>query len=174
MEKKVKKFELDLSDELWNVNDTESFNNEIYHQILMEQYKVYVEMADRVNARRSLANTFFMTFHAIVLGVLGLSLSHEQIVHRVGFLLFPLLGLLVMCYAWWCLVQYFRRTMRAKTVVIAELEKRMPSSPSGEAERKAMGKGINPYGQLKRMEVILPIIFALLYVFSFIYATHLT
>lgn len=173
MEKNSKKIEIDLSDELWNVDDTEAFNNEIYHQLLMEQYKVYVEMADRVNARRSLANTFFMTFHAIILGTLGLTLSHEQIVHRVGFLLFPLLGLLVMCYAWWCLVQYFRRTMRAKNVVIAGLEKRMPSSPSSVEERKAMGRE-NPYSQLKRMEVILPIIFALLYVFSFIYATHLT
>lgn len=173
MENSKKKIEIDLSDELWNVDDTENLNNETYYQILMEQYKVYVEMADRVNARRSLANTFFMTFHAIILGALGLTLSHEQIVHRVGFLLFPLLGLLVMCYAWRCLVQYFRRTMRAKNVVIAELEKRMPSSPSGLAEQKAMGRD-NPYAQLKRMEVILPIIFALLYVFSFIYATHLT
>ena len=172
MKRRAQEFEVDLSDELWNINDTENFNNEIYHQLLMEQYKVYVEMADRVSARRSLANTFFMTFHAIILGTLGIVLSHEQIIHRVGFLLFPLLGLLVMCYAWWCLVRYFRRTMRAKTVVITELEKRMPSSPSGEAERKAMGRE-NPYGQLKRMEITLPIIFALLYVFSFIYATHL-
>lgn len=173
MESKHNNIKIDLSDELWNVNDTESFNNEIYHQLLMEQYKAYVEMADRVNARRSLAHTYFMTFHVIILGALGLVLSHEQIVHRVGFLLFPLLGLLVMCYGWWALVQYFRRMMRVKTRVIAELEKRMPSSPSWQAERKAMGRR-NPYSQLKRMEVILPIIFALLYVFSFIYATHLT
>ncbi len=165
--------QFDLSEELWNTNDTEAFNNEVYHQLLIEQYKVYVEMADRVNARRSLAHTFFMTFHAVILGILGLTLSHEQTIYRVGFLLFPLLGLLVMCYGWWCLVQYFRRTMRAKTLVIAELEKRLPSSPSWLAERKAMGRE-NPYGPLKRMEVILPIIFALLYIFSFIYATHLS
>ncbi len=171
MEKK--KFSFDLSDELWNVNDTETFNNEIYHQLLMEQYKVYVEMADRVSARRGLAHTFFMTFHAIILGVLGVTLSHEQSIYKVGFMLFPLLGLLVMCYGWWSLVQYFRRTMRAKTMVIAELEKRLPSSPSWEAERKAMGRE-NPYGPLKRMEVVLPFIFALLYLFSFVYATHLS
>lgn len=167
------RIQFDLSEELWNTNDTEAYNNEVYHQLLIEQYKVYVEMADRVNARRSLAHTFFMTFHAVILGILGLTLSHEQTIYRVGFLLFPLLGLLVMCYGWWCLVQYFRRTMRAKTLVIAELEKRLPSSPSWLAERKAMGRE-NPYGPLKRMEVILPIIFALLYIFSFVYATHLS
>ena len=173
MEKQRRTIEIDLHNDLWNVNDTENFNNETYHRMLMEQYKVYVEMADRVNARRTLAHTFFMTFHVIILSALGLTLSHEHIVHRAGFLLFLLLGLLVMCYAWWCFVQYFRRTMRAKTMVIAELEKRLPSSPSWQAEFKAMGKE-NPYGQLKRMEVFLPIIFALLYIFSFIYALHLS
>lgn len=170
---KNKNFKYDLSEELWNVNDTENFNNEVYHQLLIEQYKVYVEMADRVSARRSLAHTFFMTFHVMILGILGISLTHEQAISRVGFLLFPLLGLLVMCYGWWSLVQYFRRTMRAKVMVIAELEKRLPSSPSWQAERKAMGRE-NAYGALKRMEVILPFIFALLYVFSFIYAIHLS
>lgn len=169
----AKELKIELSEELWNQNDTEAFKNDEYHQLLMEQYKVYVEMADRVSARRSLAQTFFMTFHAIILGTLGLTLSHDQTVHRVGFLLFPLLGLLVMCYGWWSLVQYFRRLARAKGLVIAELEKRLPSRPSIEAEQKAMGR-LNPYGPLKRMEVILPIIFALLYIFSFIYATHLT
>lgn len=96
---KKDKIEVDLSDELWNVNDTESFNNGLYHQLLMEQYKVYVEMSDRVSTRRTFAHVFFMTFNVICLSALGLTLSHEQIVHRVGFLLFPLMGLLVMCYA---------------------------------------------------------------------------
>jgi len=168
----VNKIKVDLSEELWNPNDTETYNNDEYHELLMQQYKIYVEMADRVSARRSLAHTFFMTFHAVVLGVLGLSLMHLESINRVGFLLFPLLGLLVMCYGWWALVQYFRRLTRAKSMVIDELEKRLPSRPSIQAEHKAMGK-INPYAPLKRMEVILPIIFALLYIFSFIYAVHL-
>ncbi|MDO8954396.1 MAG: hypothetical protein Q7V63_06070 [Gammaproteobacteria bacterium] len=163
----------ELDDDLWNRNDTESLNNETYHILLVEQYKLYVEMTDRISARRSLANTYFLTFHAIVLGVLGITLSHQQAVHRVGFLLFPLLGLLVLCYGWWRLVQYFRRVTSARNKVIIELEKRMPSSPSMLAERKVTGKD-NPYRPLKRMEVALPIVFALLYIFSFIYATHLT
>ncbi len=163
---------MDLSEELWNQNDTETFKNDEYHVLLMEQYKLYVEMADRISARRNLAQTFFMTLHAIILGVLGLSLSNQGAISRVGFLLFPLLGLLVMCYGWWSLVQYFRRLARAKGLVIAELEKRLPSRPTIQAEQKAMGP-MNPYGPLKRMEVILPAVFALLYIFSFIYAATL-
>ena len=164
--------DLSLGDELWNQNDTETFNNDEYHELLMQQYQLYVEMADRVSARRSLSHVFFMTFHAVILGLLGLSLIHLQTITRVGFLLFPLLGLLVMCYGWWALVQYFRRLSRAKALVIAELEKRLPSRPMIQAEYKAMGR-ISPYRQLKRMEVVLPFIFGLLYIFSFLYTIHL-
>ncbi len=36
---------------------------ERYQAVLLEQYKLYVEMADRVSARRALANTFFLTLN---------------------------------------------------------------------------------------------------------------
>jgi hypothetical protein len=35
--------------------------------IVLEQYKLYVEMADRLSARRALANTFFLTVNTAVL-----------------------------------------------------------------------------------------------------------
>ena len=37
-----------------------------------EIYKIAVEMADRISARRGLANTFFLTINTTVLGVLGI------------------------------------------------------------------------------------------------------
>ena len=36
-----------------------------------EQYKLYVEMADRVSARRSLANTFFLTLNTALFTPIG-------------------------------------------------------------------------------------------------------
>jgi len=159
---------IDLSKELWNLNDTEQFDNETYNKMLIEQYKIYVEMADRFSARRSWVHTFFLVFHALVLGILGLTLNHQTRIETTGMLLFPLLGLLVLCYAWWRLVQYFRRVARAKQAVIAEMETRLPSSSFWNAERKAMSRD-NPYNPLKRTEVTMPIVFALLYVFIYLY-----
>ena len=163
-----KTFHPNITNELWSDNDTERFSNDMFHTLLMEQYKVYVEMADRTSARRSLANTFFLTIHAIILSVLGFSIINNPSITNPPILLFPLLGLLVLCYAWWRLVQYFRRLSRAKGAVIAELEKRLPST-SLDAERMALGEHQRPYNPLKRMEVTLPFIFALLYVFSYLY-----
>ena len=37
--------------------------SEKYQAAVLEQYKLYVEMADRVSARRGLANTFLLTLN---------------------------------------------------------------------------------------------------------------
>ena len=49
---------------LWN----EEFANTTH---LLEQYKIYVEMADRISHRRAVANTFFLTFNTAVVGALA-------------------------------------------------------------------------------------------------------
>jgi hypothetical protein len=162
-----------LAEALWHPNDTEAFNNDTFHRLLMEQYKVYMEMADRVYSRRSMTNVFFLTFHAIILGVLGLSLSHSPVVPLVGLIVFPLIGLLLLCYAWGRFVQYFRRLSEAKTRVIGELENRLPCSPMWRAERAALNVD-RPYNPLRRMELYLPFLFGILYVFSFAYLVYIS
>lgn len=157
---------------LWNDEDTERFTNETYNRLLIEQYKVYQEMLDRIHTRRIVTNIFFLVFHAAVIGILGLSLSRNPFVNNIGLLLFPLLGLLVLCYAWWRLVQYFRRLNRAKDIIISTMEKRLPSTAFA-AERQALIKN-KPYNPLRRMELYLPFIFALLYLFSYGYVWHLS
>jgi hypothetical protein len=54
----------DPSDRLWNeaIGPTEySQADERYHAAVLEQYKLCVEMADRVSTRRCRANTYFLT-----------------------------------------------------------------------------------------------------------------
>ena len=40
---------------------------EQYEDHLFEQYKLYVEMADRVSARRMLSNSFFVSVHTALI-----------------------------------------------------------------------------------------------------------
>ena len=42
-----------------------------YSEQLMEQYKLYVETADRVSERRSTANTFFLTANTLLISIFG-------------------------------------------------------------------------------------------------------
>jgi len=53
----------DLGDSLWN-EDAATTRSDV--NLVMDQYKLYVEMADRVSARRSLANTFFLTLNTAI------------------------------------------------------------------------------------------------------------
>jgi hypothetical protein len=44
---------------------------EKYQAAIMDQYKLYVEMADRTSARRSLMNTFFLTLNTGIFTVIA-------------------------------------------------------------------------------------------------------
>ena len=66
----------DVSPNLWNGHvDALSYDahGEKYQSAILEQYKLYVEMADRVSARRALANTFFLTLNTAVFTAIGVS-----------------------------------------------------------------------------------------------------
>jgi hypothetical protein len=163
----------EISKELWNdENETERLSNESYNHLLIEQYKLYLEMYDRHSARRLLANTFFLTLHAIFISALGISLHNANNFSQTGLLAFPLIGLLVLCYAWWRMVQYYRRVTTAKEEVIHAMEKRLPANPSSGAERHAMATD-RPYNSLRRMELTLPFIFAGLYILTYLYVLYI-
>lgn len=44
--------------------------------VLLEQYKIYVEMADRVSARRGLTNTFFLSLNSAIFAAIGFAVGH--------------------------------------------------------------------------------------------------
>lgn len=64
----------DIPTSLWNegVGPSDfSEVNERYNQAVFEQYKLCVEMADRVSARRNLTNTFFLSLNSAVVAVMA-------------------------------------------------------------------------------------------------------
>lgn len=157
-----------IVDSLWNENISaqDYAKNEKYQEHLFEQYKLCIEMADRVSSRRDMANTFFLALHTLILGAVafayekGLKLEHKWIV------VFFLLALIALCFSWWRIVKSYRQLNTAKFKVIGEFEKRLPSSPFWGAEWKALGEGKDPklYRPLTIVENWVPIIFGFLYV----------
>lgn len=92
-----------LRGSLWsndvNTGSYKDGDGDKYQAAILEQYKLCVEMADRISARRALANTFFVTINAAVLALIGAALG-KNIEAPPIFLLFPLLILLAMCLFW--------------------------------------------------------------------------
>ncbi len=69
-----------------------------YQDHALEQYKICVEMADRVSSRRNLANTFFLTLHTLLFGTLGFLYEKGPVINRKWTVLLILVALLSLCY----------------------------------------------------------------------------
>jgi hypothetical protein len=156
-----------LEERLWNdavsPKDYEG-SGEKYQAAILEQYKIYVEMADRISSRRSLTNTFFLTLNSAVFTLIGVFWQHQPSASK-WFLLFPLAVALGQCSAWWWLVRSYRQLNAAKFQVVGALEQRLPASPCWRAEWTALGEGRDPklYFPLTHLEQWVPILFGLVY-----------
>ena len=161
----------DVEPSLWNAEELALYggDRDKYQAAILDQYKLYVEMADRVSARRALANTFFLALNTAVLTSIGVFWSERANASK-WLLVFPVLALLGECMAWFWIVRSYSQLNRAKWVVVGALEKRLPASPCWRAEWQALGKGEDPakYWPITRVEQLVPILFAVVYLAGFV------
>jgi hypothetical protein len=135
-----------------------------YRAALIEQYKLYVEMADRISARRGLTNTFFLSLNTGIVTVIGVLAQHPP-KGPAALLVVPWVVLVVQCMSWFWLLRSYRQLNTAKYVVVGMLEERLPASPYWRAEWAALGEGRDParYWPLSHVEQWIPVLFALAY-----------
>jgi hypothetical protein len=161
----------ELRERLWNKKyDANSFGgDEKYRALILEQYKIYVEMADRISSRRGLANTFFLTLNTAVLTAFGV-FWQKRPAGSPWWLVGPLAVLLVQCGAWYALVESYRQLNGAKYKVVGLLEEELPASPYWSAEWKAFdeGKHWKTYLPLTHIERWVPLTFAAVYLLGFV------
>ncbi len=163
---------MDLRDRLWTANAKTSLYRDdplAYQEAVLEQYKIYVEMADRISQRRGLTNTFFLTLNTAIFAAIGLFWEYRP-EGEVWWLLFPLTVLLGQCFAWYYLLRSYRQLNTAKYEVIGALEEQLPASPYYRAEWLALGEGkdLRKYWPLSHIESWIPTFFAVLYLSGFI------
>lgn len=133
---------------------------------LLEQYKLYVEMTERLAFRRALGNTFFLTLHSAVLTLVGVFWSERPVGLPPWALVVPLLVALVLCAVWFGLIAHHRRLSRAKWAVIGAFEDLLPAQPfvATEWEGLLLHGGTGRAEGLTVLEQVVPAVFALAYV----------
>jgi hypothetical protein len=138
--------------------------------LLLEQYKIYVEMADRVSARRGTTNAFFLTLNSAIFSAIGFVWGRDPHPTSSWILIFPMFVFVGQSLAWFWLVRSYRQLNGAKYAVIGAMEERLPASPYWAAEWKALGYGKNPalYWPFTNLEQWLPLLFAVTYLGGFI------
>jgi hypothetical protein len=138
-------------------------------KLLLEQYKLTAEMADRISARRGIANSFYFTVSSALLAT-SESLS----------LPFAAGAGMILAAAWWLQLRSYRRLNAAKWTVINALERELPGQPfsdewkiiKGDPVDRAvlrserLGRAIQPlarYTELSVIEQVVPAVFCVLF-----------
>lgn len=160
----------EIRDALWNEDvGPATYKDGAYQTALFEQYKLCVEMADRISARRNSANTFFLSLHSGVVTVLAAFAG--KLSDTSAWLLFAgLLVLVSVCGSWYALVRSYRLLNGAKYAVIGAMEEKLPAYAYSRAEWKALGEGKDwrRYLPVSHIEQWVPLILALAYTLGFV------
>lgn len=138
---------------------------EKYQEHLWNQYKLYVEGADKISDRRQKANEFFLTINTALLGFLGLKFIQSAfIITLVCF------GAISLCYYWYRLIVSYKNMNGGKFKVIHQIEKNLPLSLY-DFEWEMLGRGENKklYLPFTHIELKIPLVFITLYALIILY-----
>lgn len=145
---------------------------EKFHEHLLEQYKLYVEMADRISNRRGQTNRFYISLLSGLLALLSIVVGRHIFsdFQTVVFIIVAILGL-ALCILWNINIRSHRQLNSGKFKVIHEMEQHLPF-PCYDKEWEILGegKGGKKYLQLTRVEQYVPFILAIPYLLLLIYS----
>lgn len=138
-------------------------NREEYFQ----QYRLFVDSAERISERRNHMNAFFIALHSLF--VSGLSFFESSIL--VFILPICIFGS-ILALLWWYMLCNYRSLNKAKFKIIQEIEKHLPINLyCTEWSLYKMRKhwyNPNRYLSFSRLEMILPILLILVYIYIII------
>ncbi|MGW3208678.1 RipA family octameric membrane protein [Streptomyces sp. NPDC001135] len=162
----------DIGDTLWNTDISAADYSEAsvrYRQAVLEQYKICVEMADRVSSRRNLTNTFFLSPNSAVVAVVAAVSGSAAAGVSIWLSVSGLVILLAQCAAWYVMVRSYRQLNGAKYAVIGAFEERLPAFAYSRAEWGALGEGRDwrKYLPLTHVEQWVPVTFGVAYLLGF-------
>lgn len=143
------------------IRHTKESYGESFKADLFEQYKLYVESAEKISERRVSANNYLLTVNAFLVTLYGLLAASQY--EGYWTVLVPVAGFLV-SLTWHRIITSYRDLNTVKFKVIHELEQQMPAALYDYEWQKAeegRGKAYHPLSHLERW---VPIIFTVLYV----------
>src|SRR5215208_7006305 len=130
----------------------------------LDLYKLAVEMADRVSARRATANAFFLTINTALLAFVSSGL--DDMLWLVALAGIALSG------TWWVLLKSYRELNAAKFDVITKMEKNLKAQIFDDEWKRLKEKRQegwrDRYAEFGAVERFVPLIFAALYAAVFV------
>ena len=92
----------------------------------IEQYKICLDMAEKVTERRLKTNSFFIGLISAIVSLLSMAISSSFFVEsRTAVVFFLWIFCLLICWAWICSIDSYKKLNSAKFRIILELEKEL-------------------------------------------------
>lgn len=130
--------------------------------ILLEQYKLYVEMADRISQRRQSANNYFLSVNILIFSSLSYFMD-KKLIQGVFLLLIAISGIMV-SFIWHRLIRSYKDMNSGKFKVIHEMEQMLGYQPyKREWEKLGEGKQKKLYLPFTKIELYVPLVFCFSY-----------
>jgi len=111
-----------------NLTDITKENyGDAYQAHLVDQYKLYVEMTDKMSARRSKMNSFYISLLSGLLAFLSIVDDKTPVsgFRNIILLTIAILGL-ILCFLWYVNIHSYKQLNSGKFKVIYEMEQHLP------------------------------------------------
>jgi hypothetical protein len=141
----------------WKEADTVAEVPSAVQHIAMDQYRLYVDLTDRLSQRRQTASSFFISATTAVVAVLGYANNAR------AQLLVSVAGM-ILCVLWWRIIKSYRDLNRARFAVIYAIETLLPIRPyTAEWDYVGRGQSSGFYKSVSGVEAYVPMLFFLLF-----------
>lgn len=140
-----------------------------YIEHLLEQYKIYINSAEKISDRRQKTNEFFLTLNSALVALLGFIVTKTSGNEFDLLLILSSLAGVTMCYLWYRMILSYKGLNSGKFKVIHAIEKRLPLALY-DTEWEALGRGEvkSTYWPFTHIELWVPWIFISIYFIVFL------
>ena len=135
---------------------------EKFNDHLLDQYKLYVELTDRLSQRREHTNNLYISLVSGLFAVIALVLNNGEAS-----------DLRYVCILWYINIESYRQLNTGRFKVIHEMEKYLPY-PCYSREWEILGEGREPkkYRPITHIQRYVPLAILLPYLILFVYSIY--
>ena len=142
------------------IHNTEETYGDSFGADLLEQYKIYVQSAENVSARRVASSRYLLTLNVALVTLYGL--RSEGLVQGYWTVLVPILGIPV-SWLWYQIIKSHGDLNAVKFKIIHQLEQHLPVALYiNEWQLAGEGRG-KSYSAVTRIEQWIPLVFLALH-----------
>ena len=138
-------------------------------QLAFDQYRLYLELTDRISERRQTANSFFVAVNTAVIALLGYINAEREPLRAQRFYFLVTIAGIILCCLWYRIIRSYRDLNTARFAVVHQMETLLPLRPYT-AEWDLVGRGdvSRLYKPFTHIEIGVPWLFLALYALVFL------